>query len=307
MKRLPDLSRHSIAVLQALLVVFLWATSYVLIKIGLDELPPITFAGLRYGLAFLALGLLSTRQAARSAVCSLKPIEWGRLLVLGLLLYSATQGAQYLALARLPAITVNLLWSFSSIMVAISGLVLLKERPTVLQWIGILVALLGALTYFGPSELVGAARLGVLIALGGVAANTAASLLGRSVNRTASISPMLVTMVSMGIGSVVLLGVGLASEGMPTISVRSWAIILWLALVNTAFAFSLWNLTLQTLSAFESSVINGTMMIWIPILAVSVLGETILPVELVGLILAAFGALLVQLRGRRPAAPGTRR
>ena len=33
------------AVVQALFVVFLWATSWVLIKIGLQDIPALTFAG----------------------------------------------------------------------------------------------------------------------------------------------------------------------------------------------------------------------------------------------------------------------
>jgi drug/metabolite transporter (DMT)-like permease len=38
---------HAKAVLQALFVVFLWATSWILIKIGIKDIPPIIFAGLR--------------------------------------------------------------------------------------------------------------------------------------------------------------------------------------------------------------------------------------------------------------------
>ena len=79
-------------------------------------------------------------------------------------------------------------------------------------------------------------------------------------------------------------------------------IILWLALVNTAFAFTLWNHTLRTLSAVESSIINGTMMIWIPILAVIFLSETITAKEVVGLVLTGLGTLVVQLRK----SPGTK-
>lgn len=45
-------SPHTRAVLQALLVTFLWSTSWVLIKIGLADIPALTFAGLRYVLAF---------------------------------------------------------------------------------------------------------------------------------------------------------------------------------------------------------------------------------------------------------------
>jgi len=48
-------SAHLRAALQALFVTGLWSTSWVLIKIGLRDLPPLTFAGLRYGLAFLCL------------------------------------------------------------------------------------------------------------------------------------------------------------------------------------------------------------------------------------------------------------
>lgn len=38
---------HIIAVFQALFVVFLWATSWVFVKIGLQDIPPVTFAGWR--------------------------------------------------------------------------------------------------------------------------------------------------------------------------------------------------------------------------------------------------------------------
>ncbi|MEZ4516648.1 MAG: EamA family transporter [Chloroflexota bacterium] len=51
----PTLSPHTRAVLQALLVTFLWSTSWVFIKLGISDIPPITFAGLRYFLAFLVL------------------------------------------------------------------------------------------------------------------------------------------------------------------------------------------------------------------------------------------------------------
>jgi drug/metabolite transporter (DMT)-like permease len=66
--------------------------------------------------------------------------------------------------------------------------------------------------------------------------------------------------------------------------------------VNTAIAFTLWNYTLRTLSATESSIINGTMLIWIPILAVVFLDERVSSKELLGLVVAGIGTLIVQLR-----------
>lgn len=44
---------HLTAVLQALFVTFLWSTSIILVKIGLEDSPALTFAGMRYFPAFL--------------------------------------------------------------------------------------------------------------------------------------------------------------------------------------------------------------------------------------------------------------
>lgn len=287
---------HTKAVLQALFVVFLWATSWVLIKIGLQDIPALTFAGLRYTLAFLCMlpFVLLSRQMR-----SLRKISKGtlwQLLVLGLLLYTITQGAIFLTLYYLPAVTVNLLWSFSTVMVALMGIIWLAENPTPFQWAGVLLATFGAVIYFYPVTLVTHQLLGVLIAVVGVLANAGASILGRDVNRKGNIHPITVTTISMGIGALTLLAVGITSQGMPAISLRGWAIIGWLAAVNTAFAFTLWNHTLRSLSAMESSIINGTMLIWIPILAVLFLQEEVSTKEIIGLVVVAIGTVIVQLR-----------
>jgi drug/metabolite transporter (DMT)-like permease len=213
-----------------------------------------------------------------------------------MLFYAVTQGASFVALAFLPAVTVNLLWSFSAVLVALLGMSFLRERMTTIQWVGILLSVLGALIYFYPVSFPENSGAGLLAAALGVAANAVASILGRDINRSGDLDPLSVTVVSMGTGSVVLLMTGILTQGLPTLSMQSWAIIGWLAVVNTAIAFTLWNRTLQTLQATESSVINGTMMIWIPILAVLFLGETLTLKGILGLIAAGVGTLIVQVR-----------
>jgi drug/metabolite transporter (DMT)-like permease len=284
------------AVVQALFVVFLWATSWVLIKIGLQDIPALTFAGLRYTLAFFCLLPVLLLSPELSSLRAIPRRTWRRLLVLGLLYYTITQGASFLALAYLPAVTVNLLWSFSNVIVAIMGVLWLAERPTWLQWVGVALALLGAGIYFYPVALQGSQLVGVLAAVFGVLANAGATILGRDLNRSGDLHPLVVTVVSMGIGSLALLATGLVAQGLPPVGPQGWAIIAWLAVVNTAFAFTLWNHTLRTLSAIESSVINGTMIIWIPVLAVLFLHERITIKDLCGLVVVGVGTLLVQLR-----------
>jgi drug/metabolite transporter (DMT)-like permease len=138
-----------------------------------------------------------------------------------------------------------------------------------------------------------------MVVIVGVLANAGSAILGRQVNRVGDVSPLLVTLVSMGVGSVALLSAGICVQGFPSLSMVNWAIIGWLAVVNTAFAFTLWNLTLRTLSAMESSLINNAMLIQIPILAWLFLGEAITWQEGIGLMLAGIGIVLVQLQGRR--------
>lgn len=70
------------AALQALFVTFLWSTSWVLIKIGLHDIPALIFAGLRYSLAFLCLLPFALRPAHLAPLRGLSRGGWARLVVL---------------------------------------------------------------------------------------------------------------------------------------------------------------------------------------------------------------------------------
>jgi len=285
-----------ISILQAIFVVFLWATSWVFIKIGLHEIPPITFAGLRYFLAFILLFILLLFSDVKREISELPKQTWAQLFILGLLYYAGTQGAMFVALLYLPAVTVNLLWSFSGAAVALLGIAWLSERPTLFQWSGIALTIIGAVIYFYPVTIPKNQLIGVFVAAIGILANAVSSIMGRGINRLEKHPPLIVTVVSMGAGSIALLIIGLITEGFPVISLNNWLIIIWLAAVNTAFAFTLWNHTLRTLTAMESSIINGMMIIWIPIFAVLFLGESITIKEIMGLVVVGTGTLIVQLR-----------
>lgn len=302
------LSRPTAAGL-ALFVTFLWSTSWVLIKIGLDEIPALTFAGLRYTLACACLLPFVLRRRELAAIRALETADWRRLLALGVVMYTLTQGAQFLALVYLPAQTTSLVLSFSPVVVALIGMVALAERPATAQWYGVGVYLVGAAVFLYPADLRGGHQVGFVIAIVGLLANAGAAVLGRSVNRSGVLSPIAVTVLSMAVGSVALLVTGIVVQGLPAISMSGWLIVGWLAVVNTAVAFTLWNLTQRTLPAVDSSVINNTMLIQIAILAWLFLDENLGVQEITGLTLAALGVLVVQLRGlpRLSRRPGRRR
>lgn len=289
------------ALLLATFVTALWSSSWVLIKVGLAaKLPPVSFAGLRYGLAALclapfALGPAGSRAELRSAP---RPAAAG-LALLGLVYIAAAQGAQFAALALLPAATVSVLLAMTPAVVAFASAAARSEPPTPRQWAGLAVAALGIALYFGRAPLGVSGGTGLVAGLVSLAANAGGSLLGRKVNREAPVSSLQVTFVSIAVGSALLLGVGVAVEGLPSLDLRSGAVVGWLAVVNTAFAFTLWNRSLRTLTAFESSVVNGLMLPLVALLAVLFLGETLGARQVAGLILVAAGTLVVQLPGAR--------
>jgi drug/metabolite transporter (DMT)-like permease len=289
---------HIVAILQAVFVTFLWSTSWVLIKMGLkSHLPPITFAGLRYILAFLVLlPIVLYKKEERTAFKNLSGSDWKKLTLLGIVFYTLTQGTQFLSLAFLPAAMVSMILNLTPVIVALSGIIFLQERPAPIQWGGVIIATAGIAVYFLPASLPDAQIWGLGAALLCVLSNSGSALLGRYVNHHSRLSPLIITFVSMGIGAILLLIGGLIFQGMGELSLTDWGIIIWLAIVNTAWAFTLWNKSLKVLTAVESSILNSLMLPQIAILAIIFLGEGLTIKQITGLLLVSLGVLLVQLK-----------
>lgn len=290
---------HRQAVIAALTVTFLWSSSWVLIRWGLDreELEPLTFAALRYGLAALVLAVwVLGRPRARLGLARIDRRSALWIGLLGVVFYAVTQGAQFVAIGNQPAATTSLVLSWTPLVVALVGGWSISEFSSGRQLLGAAVVVAGASLYFAGD--LGATLVGMVAALIGLVANVVSGLVGRHVNREAKLAPVVVTAMSMAIGSVILLSVGFVSEGLPRVSPGAWAIIAWLAVVNTAVAFTLWNYSLRSLSALESAAINNTMLVQIALLGWVFLGEPLGVREASGIGLASVGILLTQTVGR---------
>ena len=283
------------SVLIALFVTFLWSTSWVLIKVGLVDMPALPFAGLRY--LFASLFLLMYMIAAKKVhlISSLTKQQWKTLLIYGFVLITLIQGAQFLALSMLPAVTLSLFLNMSPIFVLFLGFFFLKETINKVQLFGILLFFIGIIIYFYQVDL-GNNLQGLLIAIFGVFINAIAAVFGRSINAKRDIDPMVITVVITGFGSIFLLLGGIAMQGMPVLNVQGWLIVGWLAAVNTALAFTLWNVALRELKAVEANTINNTMLIQIALLAAIFLNESLSTRQWLAIAVVAVGVWLVQLR-----------
>lgn len=288
---------HRRAVAVAVFVTVLWSSSWVIIRVGLDDagLAPITFAGLRYGsAALLLLAVVLARPVARRELLALPRLHLGRLAGLGVVFVAVTQGAQFVAIDHQPAATTSLVLSMTPLLVAAASRRTLGEAPTAAQVGGAVLVAAGAIAYFSGS--LGATAIGMAAAGIGLGSNVVAALMGRWVNRMQHSLPLVTTTVSMTVGAALLVVTGLVVEGVPAITARAVAVIAWLAVVNTAFAFTLWNHSLRHLTATESAVVNNTMLVQIALLAWVFLGEAPSPVQIVGIIVVSLGVMWSQRR-----------
>jgi drug/metabolite transporter (DMT)-like permease len=284
---------HRTAVVLAVLVTALWSSSYILIKIGLRDLPPLTFAGLRYFLGFVVLFLLHRAQR-RPMPPRLSLSTWRAMIALGLVAYTLAPGAMFLSLSILPVITANFVFQAGiPLLVALSSGAFLGERTSLRQWLGVVVSVIGIYLAF-PARPAGWEIAGLLLAVVGAGAGAASNQLTRYLMRDARLPAQDLTMITVGIGSTALLAIGLAVEPTPVFSGSSIGLLLWLAVANTALAFSMWNHAMRTLRALEAGVIATIQVIEVTLMAWIVLGEPLGPSRLVASLLILAGVILVQ-------------
>ncbi|MCK4279415.1 MAG: EamA family transporter, partial [Candidatus Thorarchaeota archaeon] len=287
---------YLMAVLLALVVTALWASSWIIIKFGLEEIPPITYAGLRYGLAAaILLGLILANKESRSIVMMQRRRWWIAVAGYGIIFVTVTQGTQFVSLSLLPAITVSLILNLTPIVVLLLSMGLLRERPSIDQIGFILLGVVGIIAYFYPKDLGEVALFGLIVTVVGLLANSLSAVVGRAINRNRTAPALVITGISMAFGAAILLVWGFVTEGVPTLSLISWTYIIWLSVVNTALAFTLWNKAMQHIRAVDMSLIQSTMMPQIVILSVIFLGEVPTILDWIALSLIAISVLLVQV------------
>ncbi|MGE5265025.1 MAG: DMT family transporter [Acidobacteriota bacterium] len=284
-----------LAIAESLLANTIWASTFVLVKIGLNDLGPLTLGGLRYFAGFLLLIPLMVPQP--SGYRSISRGLWNRLIVLGLSAYTLGNGALFTGLEYMSATTGSFEMSLMPLLVLGVGIFWLKEIPTAIQVVGILIVIVGSALFFSPGLSVGA-PLGLVIVGVGLVGITLSGILGREVARERQVDTLLLTAIPLAFGGGLLLVLGLLAEGSPRFTGTALIVVIWLAVVNTALAYLLYNHSLQTLTAFEVNIMMNLTPLATAGLAWLLLGERLEEVQIVGMVVVIAGVGLVQWRRR---------
>ncbi|MCB9752292.1 MAG: EamA family transporter [Myxococcales bacterium] len=253
-----DDERAPAPALMAGLIAFLcliWGSTWLVIRGGLEDLPPFTSAGARFVVAALVMTVVAWRLRRREGGAPPPAWLW---LSMGLLNFAASYGVVYWCETILPSGIVAVLWAVYPLITAGAGHLLLPgERLHGRQWAGFVFGFLGVgllfltdLQRFGASAIPAASILFIspLVSAAGTV------LVKRYGGASSSV---LLNRNAMFVGAGVLLALAWTFEADAPIAWSAAAIasILYLAIVGTVVTFGLFFWLIRHAPAYRMSLI----------------------------------------------------
>ena len=292
--RIP-FSERLFPIVEMMLVAAIWGSSFVGVKMALAHTGPLTIAALRYSLA--AVLLLPWVLKSRAKGSSLHRSDWRRLTGIGFSQYVIGNGALFLALRTVSSTSASLAISLVPIPILLLEILHFKERPSKVHLAGILIAIAGSFFFFASGDhVITPASLGLL----GLATLSFAFMpvLGRNLTRKRAVNTVELTGIPLAIGGGVLLVLAAAFEGLPSLPIHIWGIIVGLALVNTLAAYLLFNHALRRLRAGEANVLLNMTPAATALIAWGAFGDRLTALQMAGIAIVILGATLAQRRQR---------
>jgi drug/metabolite transporter (DMT)-like permease len=291
-------SRNAVWSLYAVLVL-IWSSTWVSIKIGLEDLPPLFGAGIRFALA----GLLLLAGAALWR----RPLRTDVLLavVLGVLPFAVTYGLIYWAEQYIPSGLTAVLFGMLPLYVALLAAVALPSEPLrarVLAGIGIAIG--GLALAFGESLELGHEDLALLAAIAVVVSPIASAAGNVAIKRRpAETDPVALNGWAMLLAGVMLLVVSAVAEswGETAWTVESIGSIVYLAAFGTAFSFVSLTVLLRELPAVTVSFISVLIPFGALVFGAVLEDEVVTGTAVAGAALVAAGIAVAQWPARRGA------
>lgn len=279
-----------LAIAETLLLALILGSTLVVSRLALNFLGPFSLTAFRYLFAFL---VLAPFRPHRNLPGRWTRRTWLLLLLIGVSFYAIGNGALILGLRFLSATTDGLLLNLVPLLVLIAGVIWLKEMPTHLQLVGVGIVVLGGVLFFSPGLSAGE-PLGLVIVAIGLLGNAAYGLLGRSLAREGHVDTLTLTAIPLALGGLLLLPLALLIEGVPPFIPQAWGMVVFLAVINTAIAYVLYNHALKVLAAFELSVILSINPLITALWSWLLLGERLQSLQILGMAVVVIGVALVQ-------------
>ena len=270
------------------LLCLIWGSTWFVIQAGLEDLPPLTSAGVRFAIAALVMAGVAAFMRGREGGRSPRPLLW---VTLGTINFAGSYSIVYISETTLPSGLVAVLWSIYPMLMAICGhLFLPGEQLRRLHWIGFVLGFLGIVLLFrtdlrelGP----GAIPMALFLLL-----SPTITALGTTVIKRygAQSSSVLMNRNGLFLGAALLCAGAWAFEGDAQVewTAQAWTATLYLATVGTVVSFGLFFWLLRHTPAY----LLGLIAYVTPVIALAI-GTTFNDEPLTPYTLAGAGLVLI--------------
>ena len=222
-------------------ICLIWGTTWLAIKIGLRDAPPVTSVGLRFVIAGCVLYAVA---ALRGAIVPFADLPWRLVVVYGVCLFGCNYVLTYISEEGLTSGLTAVLFATMPFFTFFLRAWLFRESTTAAMWIGTAIAFAGV-AVISLDGAVGGTWPYALAILGAALLASYANLYGKS---RPEVVPLTVLPPAMLLSGLAVGGVGVAIEH-PHLSAflvpASFAAMLYLSLFGSALAFVLNSWLLQ--------------------------------------------------------------
>jgi O-acetylserine/cysteine efflux transporter len=223
-------------ILIALLVPLTWGFGFALAKAGLDHFSPLLLMGMRFLIAAAVLvWFVPIPRGYLKQICSISFIA-----------ATLQYGLTFSGLARMDATPAVLLVQAEVIFGVIIAALLLGEKPSLKQIVGITISCLGILTIVGAPSLDGQI-FGVMLILGGTLAFALGQVLIRRLKGALTGFQLTAWMGVMAGPQMILAAMlfeGDLALQISTAPLAAWGTVLYLGLIMTVIGYSAWYFVL---------------------------------------------------------------
>jgi drug/metabolite transporter (DMT)-like permease len=222
-------------------VYLIWSSTYLAMRIAVQELPPLGMASLRFAAAGLALLVIAKQRGAAWPTAR----QWLRVVPIGALLFVGGNG--FVGIAELSvssggaAVVCATMPLWTGVLAAVGG-----ERPTRREWLSLIVGFFGVIVLMGGPSLQGQPLHIVLIILAPVSWSLG-SILARRNAASSSIDTFMSSAMQM-IAGAVLLAIAAFVRGEPLplhASAKAWLAVAYLFVFGSLVGFTAYNWLLR--------------------------------------------------------------
>ena len=273
-----------------LLTFFIWGSLYVVAKYALAVLPPVTVLLCRYGLSVILLFFLMKRRGMKKIARE----DWKYFIIIGSVGYFISIACQLLGTSLLDASLASLINALNPVSIPLFAAIFLRERLTGRRIAGIVISIVGVYIILGGAGGASLNIFGILASIGSVLFWSISSVTVRKV--AGKYDPVQIALTGMAIALCFNIPAAVWELSTTTMQVHLTASavfsLIYLAVVGTAVAHTLWNTSLQTLKASTCSMLYPLQPLTSAVLGVLLLHEAITTSFVAGAVVICVGILI---------------